>query len=88
MTAARPSQRLLRHSPVYTCKVTTDELRIAWALVTRRPTASIREYAAELGWVGSKVWVALNTLHAAGYIEIRPGCRTRRVLVPFIVLAH
>ncbi len=67
----------------------TYELRRLWALVTQRPTASIAELTAAMGWKHyGRVARGLNKLEELGYVEINHyKARARVVVVPFYEVA-
>jgi DNA-binding IclR family transcriptional regulator len=60
--------------------------RCVWALLTRKPRASLHEIVAWSGLSLSTVHDAIYALRDAGYIDFVDGSkRARAIIVPFII---
>ncbi len=66
-----------------------DTTRRVWAVVTRQPTASLTVLGRLARLPRSTVYRHLCVLRAAGYVGWQDKeCSARRVLVPFVEVAH
>jgi DNA-binding MarR family transcriptional regulator len=65
-----------------TAYASIDEVRAAWALVSRQPTISIRSMAAEMKTTVTRTHYMLKFLERAGYIKHKRGMTGREVIIP------
>ena len=70
--------------------VSVSVTRRVWQEVSKDPQATIRQLAERAGLGSTQTaYLALVRLRDAGYITYTPGAyRTRRILVPFVVLSN